>query len=229
MALRTQNDLTLHSSDRDLERGFDLLKREALQYVFEGYPVGDYYEAALPTRNAFCMRDVSHQCMGAQALGLGKHNYNMFLKFAQGLSEKRDFCSYWEIDRYDRPAPIDYDSDADFFYTLPANFDVVDAIYRMWRWSGDDRYLWNDDITRFCAMSMEDYVSRWDRDGDGIPDSVPAEGRRGLPSYDEGPASVGKLRVGTDLVMIMAQAYLSYSEMCRVKGLEEYAHIYRRR
>ena len=229
MALRTQTDLTLHSGDRDLEKGFDLLKGEALRYVFEGYPVGDYYEAALPGRDAFCMRDVSHQCMGAQALGLGRHNFNMFLKFAQALSEKRDYCSYWEIDRYDRPCPVDYTSDTDFWYNLPANFDVVDAMYRMWRWSGDARYLWDDDISRFCALSMQEYVARWDRDGDGIPDRIPAEGRRGIASYDEGPASVKGLRIGTDLVLIMTRAYLSYSEMCRVKGLKEYARIYRRR
>ena len=31
-------------------------------------------------------------------------------------------------------------SDDDFWFNLPANFDVLDAAVRMWRWTGDDGY-----------------------------------------------------------------------------------------
>lgn len=56
----------------------------ALSYVHDGSdPVGYWYEAALPQREAFCMRDVSHQSVGAQILGLAEHNKNMFGKFAK--------------------------------------------------------------------------------------------------------------------------------------------------
>ena len=190
MALKTDCRLALFSADRALERGFDRLKGEALDRVFEGWPVGDYYEAALPGRDAFCMRDVSHQCMGAQALGLGAHNYNMLHKFAAAISPARDYCSYWEIDRFDRPCPVDYTDDGDFWYNLPANFDVLDAVYRMYRWSGDARYLTDPDFQCFCAWTMEQYIRRWDRDGtprfSGTPSSEPflpscpdQEGRKG--------------------------------------------------
>ncbi len=229
MAPATNSRLILHSSDRALEKGFDLLKNEALSWVFEGYPAGDYYEAALPGRDAFCMRDVSHQCMGAQALGLGRHNFNMLHKFAEGISEKRDYCSYWEIDRYDRPCPVDYASDADFWYNLPANFDVLDAIWRMYRHSGDRRYLQDDAFQRFCALTMEQYIRRWDRDGDGIPDRILAEGRRGIASYDEGDESMARVKAGSDLVCVMVRAYESYSEICRLTDRPEYARIYRKR
>ena len=229
MALKTNSRLVLYSSDRALERGFDRLKGEALHWVFEGYPVGDYYEAALPGRDAFCMRDTSHQCMGAQALGLGRHNFNMLKKFAEGISEWRDYCSYWEIDRWDRPCPVDYKSDHDFWYNLPANFDVLDAIYRMYRWTGDGRYLHDLAFERFCALTMEQYIARWDRDGDGIPDRVVAEGRRGIASYDEGDESVKGLRVGTDLVCAMIRAYESASELCRLENHPECARIYKKR
>ncbi|MFA6126609.1 MAG: hypothetical protein WC699_04845 [Bacteroidales bacterium] len=40
-----------------------------MSFVFEDDPVGPWYEAAEPGREAFCMRDVSHQSMGAHALG----------------------------------------------------------------------------------------------------------------------------------------------------------------
>ena len=229
MALKTDCPVVLYASDRVLERGFDRLKNEALGWVFEGYPVGDYYEAALPGRDAFCMRDVSHQCTGAQVLGLGRHNFNMLGKFARGISESRDYCSFWEIDRYDRPCPVYYDSDSDFWYNLPANFDVVDAVFRMYRWTGDRRYLTDPDFERFCALSMEQYISRWDRDGDGIPDRVAAEGRRGIASYDESDDAIGGLKAGADLVCAQIRAYYSASEMYRLTGRKECSRRYAKR
>jgi hypothetical protein len=95
-----------------LAAAFAWAKSQALDYVFPASahddPVGDWYEAALPSRFAFCMRDVSHQATGAQALGLGAFNLNMLGKFARGIGPVRDYCSYWEIDKWDRPAPVDY-------------------------------------------------------------------------------------------------------------------------
>ena len=67
-------------------------------------PVGPWYEAALPGREAFCIRDVSHQCIGAEILGQGKQNLNMLRKFVENISEAKDFCSYWEINRHNLPA-----------------------------------------------------------------------------------------------------------------------------
>ncbi len=40
-------------------------------------PVGPWYEAALPNREVFCIRDVSHQCIGAEILWQGKQNLNI--------------------------------------------------------------------------------------------------------------------------------------------------------
>ncbi|MCK7461715.1 MAG: hypothetical protein MZU84_06460 [Sphingobacterium sp.] len=86
----------------------------------------------LPSRFAFCMRDVSHQATGAHVLGLAAFNRNMLDKFARAVSPSRDYCSYWEIDKWNRPAPVDYKSDRDFWYNLTANFDVLDACWRQY-------------------------------------------------------------------------------------------------
>ena len=80
-------------------------------------------------REAFCMRDIFHQCNGGQVLGLRAHNKNMLKKFAENISETRDYCTYWEINRYDKPAPVDYKDDEDFWYNLPANFDMIDCCF----------------------------------------------------------------------------------------------------
>ena len=74
--------LMLTSSNAALVAGFDWAKAQALAYVYRGDPVGDWYEAALPGREAFCMRDVAHQSTGAQLLGLADCNYNMLYRFA---------------------------------------------------------------------------------------------------------------------------------------------------
>ncbi len=228
MALHTQSLVTLRSSSRALEQGFDRIKRQALHWVFEGYPVGDYYEAALPNRDAFCMRDTSHQCTGAEVLGLSSHNLNMFRKFAASMTEARDYCALWEIDRYDRPCPVDWTNDSDFWFNLPANFDMLHALWRMYEWTGDERYLTDRAIDEFCARTVEDYIARWDRDGDGLPDRRASEGRRGLASYDESDYADDYL-VGCDLLAAMARAHLSYSSMCRAVGRREQAAIYGKR
>ena len=229
MALYTNSKVTLFSNDRTLEEGFDRVKQQALHWVFDGGVVGPTYEAALPGREAFCMRDVSHQCIGGEVLGLHAHNKNMMQRFARVPSEKTDWCSWWEIDRYGRPCPVDYSSDEDFWYNLPANFDVTDAIYRLYRWSGDGDYLQDPDFNRFVAVTLENYVKRWDRDGDGIPDRVLAEGRRGLTSYDESEFAVNRIKVGTDLIAIQARGTLSAAAMYGLRGQDELRRIYEKK
>jgi len=94
-AQTTEDNLTFHCSDESLNQAFQWAKSKALSFAHDSSdPVGPWYEAALPNREAFCMRDVSHQALGAEILGLGKHNFNMFLKFAQNISEEKDYCSY---------------------------------------------------------------------------------------------------------------------------------------
>src|SRR5215469_3277521 len=76
-----QSKLELAASDAQLVDGFNRAKRQAMAYVFDGDPVGPWYEAAEPGREAFCMRDTAHQAMGAHALGLQLVTKNMLHKF----------------------------------------------------------------------------------------------------------------------------------------------------
>ncbi|UCF19765.1 MAG: hypothetical protein JSU87_17940 [Gemmatimonadota bacterium] len=204
--------------------GFAWAKGQALAYAFEGDPVGKWYEAALPGREAFCMRDASHQTMGALALGLAEHHKNMMHKFAVNIAESRDWCSYWEIDRYDRPAPVDYRSDEDFWYNLPANFDVIQACYRTYEWTGDDDYLLHPDFDRFYRRSLTDYVKAWDRDGDGLMESPKENGVRGIPTYWEGGGP--RALTGGDLVAAQFVANLAYSRMLALRDEDREAERY---
>jgi hypothetical protein len=98
--VQAAGQLTFASSDRDLTQCFEWAKTQAMAYVRDDDPVGAWYEAALPGREAFCMRDVSHQAMGAHALGLQEHTLNMLHKFAVNISESKDWCTYPTIPRY---------------------------------------------------------------------------------------------------------------------------------
>jgi hypothetical protein len=203
--------VVLESSDARLVERFNWAKKQALAYVFSGDPVGDWYEAALPERSAFCMRDVSHQSTGAQILGLSAVTRNMLHKFAENISESKDWCTYWEIDKFNRPAPVDYKNDKEFWYNLPANFDLLNCCYRQYLWTGDAAYLNDPAFVNFYTRTVNDYVKRWDKDGDGIPESYRDYGHRGIGSYDE-DLDV-HVKVGADLVAAQVAAYRAYSEI----------------
>ena len=108
------------------------------------------------------MRDVSHQAQGALALGLQPHTKNMFRKFAESISPARDWAGYWEINRWGEPAPVDYRDDEDFWYNLPANFDLIQAIYSVYEWTGDPVYLEDPTFLSFYRHSLTDYVEAWE-------------------------------------------------------------------
>ncbi|WP_308636785.1 hypothetical protein [Paenibacillus silvisoli] len=205
----------LQSSSAELEAAAMWAKDQALAYASDRDPVGLWYEAALPGRAAFCMRDVAHMSTGAAALGLGGYTKNMLLKFAENITESKDWCSYWEITKDGLPCPDDYTSDADFWYNLPANFDVAACCYRQYLWSGDTDYLNDARFLNFYERSLNEYVQRWDRDGDGIPDHTRGEGRRGIASYVEDSLTP---KVGGDLVAAQYGAYAAYGLMAKLRG-----------
>ena len=217
-AVAPLSSLQFESSDKRLVQSFQWAKSQALAYAHDGSdPVGPWYEAALPGRDAFCMRDVSHQTTGAAALGLYAANRNMLSRFAAAVSPSRDWAGYWEIDKSGHTSAADYLNDNDFWYNLPANFDVLDGIVRMWRWTGDDRYLSDPAFQRFFKTTSTDYVSTWNLQPDEIlkrhriMNQHLSQGKfiqaRGIPSYSEGERN---FTVGTDL---LAAEYRSFESL----------------
>lgn len=223
--------LALDTSDANLGTAFGWARRQAVAYAFRGDPVGDWYEAALPGRQAFCLRDVSHQSMGAHSLGLGRHTRNMLGKFAENISEAKDWCSYWEINRENLPAPVDYRNDTDFWYNLPANFDVLDACFRMYMWTGDRTYLTDREFLNFYKRTTHEYVDRWDLGLDRIMTRArimnvrghadPAnrfQTNRGIPSYEESDTN---FVVAIDQIAVQYAGYLAYARFAQLAGNEE--------
>jgi hypothetical protein len=221
-------ELVFNSSNKELDKAFSWAKNKALSYAHDNSdPVGYWYEAALPDREAFCMRDVSHQAIGAEILGLGEHNYNMFLKFAQNINKEKDYCSYWEINRYNKPAPVDYENDQDFWYNLPANFDVTYNAYRLYKWTGNKEYLNNPDLINFYELSLNEYLDHWELGSSETlsrsrsihspenPEKSRFANKRGIPTYNEG--GQGETLLGIDMTASIVAAYKAYSEMLALR------------
>jgi hypothetical protein len=225
------------SSDKKIEQAFNWAKGMALHYKGNAAdPVGPWYESALPPRDAFCMRDVSHQSIGAEILGLSKENRNMFTLFTSNISASKNWCSYWEINKLGKPAPDDYRNDREFWYNLPANFDLLCATWKLYLWTGDKYYINNPKFVRFQEKTVKDYIDTWVLDADSLlkrpahPNApVPFKEDdafhrcRGLPSYSEG---VPNLKTGIDLVAALYQGLLTYSAILKEKGSEKEAALY---
>lgn len=217
------------SSDPLLEESFNWAKAKARSYAHDNNdPVGPWYEAALPNREAFCMRDVSHQTTGAQIIGLARHNKNMMKKFAENISESRDWCTYWEINRYDKPAPVDYASDSEFWYCLNANGDVMMACLKMYDWTGDEDYLTDPAMRNFYDRSVDEFITRWKLQPDSIMDREQYMNKpagfdpgysfhtcRGLASYVENFAG---LTSAVDLVGGLYAGHDAYATIARLNG-----------
>lgn len=230
--------VTFRTNNIVLEQAFAWARYRALSYAHYGAdPVGSWYEAALPNRAAFCMRDVSHQAIGAEILGLGKHNENMFQKFAANITPEKDYCSYWEINRQNKPAPVDYASDKDFWYNLPANFDLLYNAWRLYQWTGNLVYLQDPQLKNFYALTMKEYVDRWELDGARLKTrnrlmfagaAKQFKSNRGIPTYNEGGR--GEAKAGIDLTASLAAAYEAYAMMLQVnneKGDKDRAAAFR--
>jgi hypothetical protein len=220
LASRTPQ-LEFQSSNALLVEAFRWARSQALAYVApSSSSIGPWYEAALPGRNAFCMRDVSHQTEGAAALGLAAANRNMLGRFAASVDQRRDWAGYWEIDSKGRPSTSDYVSDDDFWFNLPANFDLLDAIVRMWRWTGDDSYRDDPSFREFFRRTVIDYITRWQLQPETILHRPRIANRRlargqfvdsrGIPSYTEGPKD---FIFGSDLLAAEYRALRSFQQI----------------
>lgn len=219
--------LEFSSSLLKLDEGFKWARQQALSYVHNGEDaVGLWYEAALPARNAFCMRDTAHHAAGAAALGLAAHTKNMLYQFAKSISEERDWCGYWEITKDGLPCPEDYISDSDFWYNFPGSFEIIIACWQEYLRTGDTDYITDPVFNRFYELTCTRFVEQWDKDGDGLLEHYPEYGRRGLASYNECDTAI--LTAG-DMLACQWAAYGAYGEILLRQGKKEQASIYQDR
>ncbi|MRG47550.1 hypothetical protein GFS24_20680 [Chitinophaga sp. SYP-B3965] len=232
--------IVFRSSNAELEAAFKWAQQTALSYKgHKDDPVGPWYESALPPRSAFCMRDVAHQCIGGEILGLSAENKNMLTLFAKNISKEKDWCSYWEMNKYGVPAPEDYRNDKEFWYNLNANFDIMNACWRMYLWTGNKLYINDAAFRNFHEKSVHEYINTWILQVDSLltrpayPNTpIPFNENdafhrcRGLPSYSEG---VPHLKMGIDLIAALYRGLETYASILETSGQPDKAVGYRKK
>jgi hypothetical protein len=211
LSVRHAGQVSLESSDPRLTQAFERARNRALECVYSGDPIGDWY-ASSPKTDVFCMRDLSHESLGASVLGLTLHTANMLRRFALSVAHSRKWCGYWLITKDGFPSPQSYFNDTDFGYCLPANLDLVRACHRQFLWTGDRAYL-DADFSSFYEHTVVSYVSAWDRDHTGIMKADP-ERKRISGSYRQH----SRFQTGADLVAAQYAAYRAYAEIQESKG-----------
>lgn len=209
--------------------------------VYEGNsedPVGPWYEAASSGRAAFCARDVSHQCISAEIIGDSIENLNMLTRFIENISESKDWCTYWEINRYNKPTPNTFLNDSNFWYNLNANFELIYACYRLYQWTGNETYINDPRFDRFFHVTLNEYVDRWQLQPDKIMkrplylNISPVEIKnnyfgtvRGIATYSD---FEGNVIASSDLLSIIYLAYNAYADILRMRGDISLSEQYRK-
>lgn len=241
-----EHTIAFYSSDTSLQTAFERAKAMALFYKGDkDDPVGAWYEAALPSRNAFCIRDVSHQAIAAEVLGLQSANKNMLTHFVSNISESKDWCTYWEMNKFGKPAPEDYRNDTAFWYNLNANFELIYTCWRLYLWTGDSSYIKDKVFRNFFDLTLTKYMDRWYLQPDDLlkRPAYPNAPQpfnfndyfhrcRGIPSYYE---AVSDMRMSADLVAAIYRAMKTYAAIVRLQKdfakaavYEQKAEIYRK-
>lgn len=178
------------------------------------------YWAGYYDRTAFYGRDFVHQATGGQISGLKDENFSMFKTFAKNATESRKWYTFWAINFDGTPHTIDYKNDDLFVREVPAQFELVEKAYEQYLWTGDERYIYDDDLWNFYTKVLTDYISLHDdQNVNGI-----AEGYGGIfqgsCTYNER----GKFPIeAADAIGSQYQATLAYAGMLSARGEDKEA------
>ncbi|KOO13790.1 hypothetical protein AKJ18_16055 [Vibrio xuii] len=187
----------------------------------DGTGTADYipsYWAGYFDRTAFYSRDFLHQASGAQLAGLAVENFSMFKTFAQHSTESRKWYTLWAVNFDGTPHTIDYVDDSWFVREVPAQFEFVEKAWQQYLWTGDERYIEDEDLWRFYTKVLTDYIALHDdQDPNGIAEGYGGifEGSATYNERGEFPIEAG------DAIGSQYQATLAYSKMLEAR--QEYS------
>lgn len=228
-------DISITSSSKELEKGFEWAKEKAHSFVVTGKkgPVNisdvngksdsvDYipsYWAGYPLRTAFYSRDFCHQISGAHLLGLEEENFTMMKAFAASANASRKWYPLWAINFDGSPYLLDYNNDNDFVREVPATFELVEKAYKLYLWTGDKRYLEDELLWNYYTKAVTEFITLHD---EKIPNGI-AEGTgegnifKGAATFNE-QQDVPLIEAG-DGIACQYAAFVAYAEMAKLRGM----------
>nr|WP_129731558.1 hypothetical protein [Parabacteroides goldsteinii] len=230
-------DISITSSSKNLEKGFEWAKEKARSFVVTGKkgPVNisdvnnvsemvDYipsYWAGYPLRTAFYSRDFCHQSAGAHLLGLENENFTMMKAFAASANASRKWYPLWAINFDGSPYLLDYKNDNDFVREVPAAFELVEKAYKLYLWTGDKRYLEDEVLWNYYTKVVTEFITLHD---EKMPNGI-AEGTgegnifKGTATFNE-QRDVPLIEAG-DGIACQYGAFVAYAEMAKSRGMIE--------
>lgn len=185
------------------------------------------YWAGYFDRTAYYSRDFVHQAVGAHLTELDIENYNMFHTFASNCKEYLGWYTPWAFNfdnsiylmDYQRTVHDGYEDDR-FVREVTAQFELVEKAYRAYLWTGDKRYIEDEEMWNFYTNVMTNFIEAHDgleRNGgikNGVPEGV-GDIWAGAASYNERsiyPAEAG------DSIASQYAATKAYAAMLKVRG-----------
>ncbi|PSW22145.1 hypothetical protein C9I98_02445 [Photobacterium sanctipauli] len=231
-AIVENKEVTITSSNQALEQSFIWAIDKTKQFVMtgknglvnrdennnDGTGRADYipsYWAGYFDRTAFYSRDFLHQSAGAWLAGLAPENYSMFKTFARHSTEPRKWYTLWAINFDGTPHVIDYHHDEYFVREVPAQFEFIEKAYEQFLWTGDRRYIEDEELWHFYTKVLTDYIALHDdQDPNGIAEGYGGifEGSATYNERGEFPIEAG------DGIGSQYQATLSYAKMLQARG-----------
>lgn len=225
----------MKSSNKELESTFNWAANKMDQFVMTGKTgptnvsesdkKGTGNKAYIPSywagyydRTAFYTRDFVHQATGAQIAGLSKENYSMFEAFAKECTEARKWYTVWALNFDGSVYNLDYNDENSFVREVPAQFELVEKAYKQYLWSGDKRYIENEDLWNFYTNVMTKYIETHDQNGNGVAQEVGTGIFNGSCTYNERGRQV--IEAG-DAIGSQYQATLAYAGMLKARGQEK--------
>lgn len=226
--------ISMSSSNKQVENFFNWAVNKLDKFVVTGQtgkvddgkkPDAEYipsYWAGYFNRTAFYGRDFVHQATGGQIGGLADENFSMFKTFAKGATESRKWYTPWAFNFDGSIYYLDYSNDDWFVREIPAQFELVEKVWEQYLWSGDERYITDPDILRFCEKTVTDFVELHD---DQNPNGV-AEGKGhlfiGTATYNErhndfmvdGDPTIE----AADGIACQYAAYVAYANILEARG-----------
>ena len=237
-----EKEVAITSSNPDLEEAFNWAIAKTDQFVMtdknglinrdENNNDGDGRDNYIPSywagyfdRTAFYSRDFLHQASGAKLAGLDNENYSMFHTFALNSTESRKWYTLWAINFNGSAHTIDYHDDDWFVREVPAQFEFVEKAYEQYLWTGDQRYIRNEELWNFYTKVVTEFIGFHDTLGNGV-----AEGKGGI---FEGAATYNErgefpIEAG-DGIGSQYQAFVAYAGMLEARGESIEAAIWRQK
>ena len=204
-------EITLNSSSSEFTFLFNWAKDLALTYLMTDTPNAiPCYEAALPGRGSFCLRDWEHMALGAHFLGLDLENITMMKAFAKTATPEFDYVPAWHIDYYGKIW--------ERAHQVPTIFDAIWTSYQQYLWTGNTEWIEDTELYEYYTNAVTRYLTCHDNaiPNNGIADAPGEDGWENTCTYNE--TSEDHFREAADGIGMQYQGFKSYAEILKARG-----------